>query len=265
MVLPSQPGLSPAFPAQITFQVKVTASECIQEQSFLIRALGFTDTVTVRVVPQCECHCRDVSRDRGLCGGKGFLECGVCRCGGGEAAESAGPPRPRPGPEPAAPAAGARPATSGRAASARRTAGAARSWRAAAGATTTPSSARGWGTACADSACATRATCPTRRSSGATASATTSTASASTGGSAGATVSAGGRTDGRRAGRAGRGRRDGRPGLSPTTSCRAGHLRLRQMPLPGGLRGLGVPVRAVHQGLPERRGLRVQRARPVSL
>ncbi|XP_045632860.1 integrin beta-2 [Ursus americanus] len=67
----------------ITFQVKVTATECIQEQSFVIRALGFTDTVTVRVLPQCECHCRDLSRDRGLCGGKGFLECGICRCEAG--------------------------------------------------------------------------------------------------------------------------------------------------------------------------------------
>ncbi|XP_032721105.1 integrin beta-2 isoform X2 [Lontra canadensis] len=67
----------------ITFQVKVTASECVQEQSFLIRALGFTDTVTVHVVPQCECHCRDMSQDHRLCGGKGFLECGVCRCEAG--------------------------------------------------------------------------------------------------------------------------------------------------------------------------------------
>ncbi|XP_029796461.1 integrin beta-2 [Suricata suricatta] len=65
----------------ITFQVKVTATECIQEQSFVIRALGFTDTVTVRVLPQCECRCRALSRERGLCGGKGSMECGVCRCG----------------------------------------------------------------------------------------------------------------------------------------------------------------------------------------
>nr|XP_003823870.1 integrin beta-2 [Pan paniscus] len=64
----------------ITFQVKVTATECIQEQSFVIRALGFTDIVTVRVLPQCECRCRDQSRDRSLCHGKGFLECGICRC-----------------------------------------------------------------------------------------------------------------------------------------------------------------------------------------
>ncbi|KAF0884245.1 ITB2 protein, partial [Crocuta crocuta] len=67
----------------ITFQVKVTATECIQEQSFVIRALGFTDTVTVHVLPQCECRCRDIGRERGLCGGKGSMECGICRCDAG--------------------------------------------------------------------------------------------------------------------------------------------------------------------------------------
>ena len=66
-------------PPQITFQVKVTATECIHEQSFVIRALGFTDTVTVHVLPQCECQCRDVSQNRGLCGDKGSMECGICR------------------------------------------------------------------------------------------------------------------------------------------------------------------------------------------
>lgn len=71
-----EPGSSPQ---QITFQVKVTATECIQEQSFIIRALGFTDTVTVHVIPQCECQCRDVGQDHGLCSGKGSLECGICR------------------------------------------------------------------------------------------------------------------------------------------------------------------------------------------
>lgn len=67
----------------VTFQVKVTASECIQEKSFVIRALGFTDTVTVLVRPLCECRCQDQSQERGLCGGKGSMECGVCRCDAG--------------------------------------------------------------------------------------------------------------------------------------------------------------------------------------
>ncbi|XP_001490052.2 integrin beta-2 [Equus caballus] len=64
----------------ITFQVKVTATECVQEQSFVIRALGFSDTVTVQVLPQCECQCRDTSPGRSLCRDKGFMECGICRC-----------------------------------------------------------------------------------------------------------------------------------------------------------------------------------------
>ncbi|XP_070345096.1 integrin beta-2-like isoform X4 [Equus asinus] len=68
---------------RITFQVKVTATECVQAQSFVIRALGFSDTVTVQVLPQCECQCRDMSRDRSLCRDKGFVECGICRCDAG--------------------------------------------------------------------------------------------------------------------------------------------------------------------------------------
>ncbi|KAG8505758.1 Integrin beta-2, partial [Galemys pyrenaicus] len=67
----------------ITFQVKVTATECIQEQSFDIKALGFTDKVTVRVLPLCQCRCRDTGRDRGLCSSRGAMECGVCRCDAG--------------------------------------------------------------------------------------------------------------------------------------------------------------------------------------
>ncbi|XP_048202051.1 integrin beta-2 isoform X1 [Perognathus longimembris pacificus] len=67
----------------ITFRVKVTATTCPQNQSFVIRALGFTDTVTVQVIPQCQCQCRDQKKDRGLCGGKGSLECGACRCDAG--------------------------------------------------------------------------------------------------------------------------------------------------------------------------------------
>ncbi|XP_008059756.1 integrin beta-2 [Carlito syrichta] len=72
----------------ITFQVKVTATECIQEQSFVIRPLGFTDTVTVQVLPQCDCQCRNQSQDRSLCHGKGVLECGICRCDAGHIGKS---------------------------------------------------------------------------------------------------------------------------------------------------------------------------------
>ncbi|XP_072496940.1 integrin beta-2 isoform X2 [Notamacropus eugenii] len=64
----------------ITFQVKVTASECIKEHSFTIRALGFTDTVTVQVLPLCECDCEGQRLNRQHCENKGFVECGICRC-----------------------------------------------------------------------------------------------------------------------------------------------------------------------------------------
>lgn len=130
----------------ITFQVKVTASECIQEQSFVIRALGFTDTVTVRVLPSVSAAAGTAARSAASAATR--------------APWSAG-------------SAGAMPATSGSTASARRRAGAARSWKEAAARTTAPSSARGWATASAGSACATRATCPTRRFTASSASVTT--------------------------------------------------------------------------------------------
>ncbi|XP_051854232.1 integrin beta-2 isoform X1 [Antechinus flavipes] len=64
----------------ITFQVKVTATECIKEHTFSIRPLGFTDTVTVQVLPLCECDCEGERLNREHCGDKGFVECGICRC-----------------------------------------------------------------------------------------------------------------------------------------------------------------------------------------
>ncbi|KAL6072503.1 hypothetical protein STEG23_030747, partial [Scotinomys teguina] len=64
----------------VTFQVNVTASECVQEHSFVIQALGFPDAVTVRVLPQCECQCQDQSQQNSLCGSQGAMECGICRC-----------------------------------------------------------------------------------------------------------------------------------------------------------------------------------------
>ncbi|XP_010634893.1 integrin beta-2 [Fukomys damarensis] len=80
--LPGSP-LSPHTGPQVTFQVKVTATQCVQAPTFDIRALGFTDAVTVRVLPQCECHCRDQRQNRGLCGDRGSMQCGVCRCEAG--------------------------------------------------------------------------------------------------------------------------------------------------------------------------------------
>ncbi|XP_074046048.1 integrin beta-2 isoform X2 [Macrotis lagotis] len=72
----------------ITFQVKVTASECVKEHAFTIRALGFTDTVTVQVLPLCQCDCEGERLGRQHCDNKGFVECGICRCDQGYTGKS---------------------------------------------------------------------------------------------------------------------------------------------------------------------------------
>nr|XP_025035663.1 integrin beta-2 [Pelodiscus sinensis] len=64
---------------KITFQVKVTAKECIQDQSFVIRPLGFTDRPPGRLPSQCKCAC-DERPNPAACNGKGDVFCGTCRC-----------------------------------------------------------------------------------------------------------------------------------------------------------------------------------------
>ncbi|XP_074857627.1 integrin beta-2 isoform X2 [Carettochelys insculpta] len=66
----------------ITFRVKVTAKECIKDQSFVIRPLGFTDTLTVKLVSQCSCNC-DERRDPTACNRNGRIICGICSCNPG--------------------------------------------------------------------------------------------------------------------------------------------------------------------------------------
>ncbi|XP_038605278.1 integrin beta-2 [Tachyglossus aculeatus] len=68
---------------EITFQVKVVATECVKNQSFVIRPLGFTDTLTVKVESQCTCPCDESKSDRKHCNDKGNVECGICRCDSG--------------------------------------------------------------------------------------------------------------------------------------------------------------------------------------
>ncbi|NXW51045.1 ITB2 protein, partial [Nyctiprogne leucopyga] len=63
---------------EITFRVKVVAKECIKRQSFTIRPLGFTDTLTVHLDSNCDCDCGE-QRDPAACSGKGTVVCGICR------------------------------------------------------------------------------------------------------------------------------------------------------------------------------------------
>uniref|UniRef100_A0A8C8VKT6 Integrin beta n=1 Tax=Pelusios castaneus TaxID=367368 RepID=A0A8C8VKT6_9SAUR len=67
---------------EITFQVKVTAKECIKDQSFTIRPLGFTDTLTVHLESRCKCDC-DERQNPTACNGKGKIVCGICSCNPG--------------------------------------------------------------------------------------------------------------------------------------------------------------------------------------
>uniref|UniRef100_A0A8D0GQD8 Integrin beta n=1 Tax=Sphenodon punctatus TaxID=8508 RepID=A0A8D0GQD8_SPHPU len=64
---------------QISFQVKVTATKCIENQTFTIRPLGFTDQLIVRVSSRCNCDC-DEQKDLTDCSGKGEIVCGICKC-----------------------------------------------------------------------------------------------------------------------------------------------------------------------------------------
>ncbi|NWI72373.1 ITB2 protein, partial [Dryoscopus gambensis] len=64
---------------EVTFKVKVTAKACIPNYSFTIRPLGFTDTLTVHVASNCDCHCND-QPDPAACSAQGTIECGICSC-----------------------------------------------------------------------------------------------------------------------------------------------------------------------------------------
>ncbi|OWK54961.1 Integrin beta-2 [Lonchura striata] len=64
---------------EVIFKVKVTAKVCIPKYSFTIRPLGFTDTLTVHVASNCDCHCND-KPDPTACNGQGIIECGTCSC-----------------------------------------------------------------------------------------------------------------------------------------------------------------------------------------
>ncbi|NWI14815.1 ITB2 protein, partial [Crypturellus soui] len=66
----------------VIFRVKVTAKECIKSQSFTIRPLGFTDTLTVYVESNCNCNCHE-QPDPKDCNGKGSIVCGICSCNSG--------------------------------------------------------------------------------------------------------------------------------------------------------------------------------------
>ncbi|XP_075937149.1 integrin beta-2 [Anarhichas minor] len=69
---------------EISFDVTVTASSCMEDQTFTIRPLGIKDTLTVTVSTKCECQCEDPQdSSHPHCNGKGRVSCGICSCSEG--------------------------------------------------------------------------------------------------------------------------------------------------------------------------------------
>ncbi|XP_060087487.1 integrin beta-2 [Heteronotia binoei] len=67
----------------VTFQVKVTATKCVDNQVLVIRPLGFTDSLTVNISSRCNCECDEEISDTSVCSGHGKVDCGICRCNPG--------------------------------------------------------------------------------------------------------------------------------------------------------------------------------------
>ncbi|NWH74344.1 ITB2 protein, partial [Piaya cayana] len=67
---------------EVIFKVKIMARECIKSQSFTIRPLGFTDTLTVHLHSNCNCSCNEKPNPTD-CSGKGSIVCGICSCNSG--------------------------------------------------------------------------------------------------------------------------------------------------------------------------------------
>ncbi|XP_076012681.1 integrin beta-2 [Genypterus blacodes] len=66
---------------EISFNVTVTADECMEDTSFIIRPLGIKDTLKVTLSTNCECECNDLnSKNNAHCRSVGKVTCGVCSC-----------------------------------------------------------------------------------------------------------------------------------------------------------------------------------------
>ncbi|XP_036400959.1 integrin beta-2-like isoform X1 [Megalops cyprinoides] len=69
---------------EVEFNVTVTAKQCIDETSFLIGALGFTEKMKVSLTTQCNCECDEPKNaSHPGCNGHGQIVCGMCSCNAG--------------------------------------------------------------------------------------------------------------------------------------------------------------------------------------
>ncbi|XP_002711172.2 integrin beta-7 isoform X1 [Oryctolagus cuniculus] len=69
----------------VNFWVTLQATACLQEPHLLrLRALGFSEELTVELHTLCDCNCSDTQPQAPHCShGQGDLQCGVCRCAAG--------------------------------------------------------------------------------------------------------------------------------------------------------------------------------------
>ncbi|XP_066544624.1 integrin beta-2-like [Amia ocellicauda] len=78
----SENNIQPIF--AITFNVTVTAGNCMGEQSFEIRPLGFTETMVVKISTRCQCECdENPDSHKDYCTDAGNVMCGICSCNAG--------------------------------------------------------------------------------------------------------------------------------------------------------------------------------------
>uniref|UniRef100_A0A2I3MU29 Integrin beta n=1 Tax=Papio anubis TaxID=9555 RepID=A0A2I3MU29_PAPAN len=65
----------------VTFWVSLQATHCLPEPHLLrLRALGFSEELTVELHTLCDCNCSDTQAQAPHCSdGQGHLQCGVCR------------------------------------------------------------------------------------------------------------------------------------------------------------------------------------------
>nr|XP_055070808.1 integrin beta-2 [Misgurnus anguillicaudatus]XP_055070809.1 integrin beta-2 [Misgurnus anguillicaudatus]XP_055070810.1 integrin beta-2 [Misgurnus anguillicaudatus] len=68
---------------KVSFDVTVTADQCIKNQIFFIGPLGFSEKLRVTVSTRCNCECDDKSENDPHCGNHGKVVCGSCKCNAG--------------------------------------------------------------------------------------------------------------------------------------------------------------------------------------
>uniref|UniRef100_A0A8D2IDN4 Integrin beta n=1 Tax=Urocitellus parryii TaxID=9999 RepID=A0A8D2IDN4_UROPR len=69
----------------VNFWVTLQANNCLPEPQFLrLRALGFSEELTVELHTLCDCNCSDTQPQAPHCSdGQGDLQCGICSCASG--------------------------------------------------------------------------------------------------------------------------------------------------------------------------------------